>query len=388
MKNKYININSPIFKILLIFLSWRIILVITLIFAIYFIPLGYKDRFLGGGPLNYQIAPQLFAWANFDGEHYLSISIFGYKFLEQAFFPIYPALISFFSRSNSHDLLLSLINSTITGLIISNVSFLFALIFLWELIKIDFSKKIAFLTIILIVLFPTSFYFGSLYNESLFLLLSVLSFYSARKGNYFLAGVFGAVASATRIFGLFLFPALLIEAYQQRIGWSKSLWILLIPLGLMIYMLYQFLTVGDPLAFYHLQKIVGEQHESGLTLLPQVYYRYIKMLLTVDFRNPIFQTIILEFIVGIMFFVLPIYGYFKKIKLSYLVYAMLGFLTPTIQGSLSSVPRYVIVFFPSFLALAIFLNKLPKLFRTFFVLLLFLGLIIEATLFLRGYWIA
>jgi len=189
MKN-LINLNSPIFKILLMFLTWRFLLIIISFFAIYFVPLGYKDRFLGGGPINYRSIPEFFSWANFDGEHYLSIAIFGYKNLEQAFFPVYPLLISFFSRPFSSDLISSLVNSTIVGLIISNASLLLALIFLWELIRIDFSKEIAYLTIILILIFPTSFYFGAVYNESLFLLLSVLSFYCARKGNWFLAGIF------------------------------------------------------------------------------------------------------------------------------------------------------------------------------------------------------
>lgn len=386
--NTKIDLQSPVFKILAIFLAWRLVLIIILLFAINFVPLGYKDRFLGGGPVNYQLSPQLFSWANFDGEHYLSISIFGYKFLEQAFFPVYPMLISFFSRPNPQDLLMSLVNSTLTGLIISNVSLLLSLIFLWQLIKIDFSKKIAYLTVILIVVFPTSFYFGAVYNESLFLLLSVLSFYSARKGNFFLAGVFGAISSATRIFGILILPALLIEAFYQKVSIYKFFWIFLIPSGLGIYMFYQFIIVGDPLAFYHLQKLVGEQHQSGLTLLPQVYYRYIKMLLTVDIQNPIFQTVVLEFAVGAVFFLLPIYGYFKKIRLSYLVYAMLGFLAPTIQGSFSSVPRYIIVFFPSFLAVALWFSQLPKSVKILLITSSLIALVIEATLFLRGYWIA
>ncbi|MDP3974392.1 MAG: mannosyltransferase family protein [bacterium] len=386
--NNRLNFNSPIFKILIMFLTWRFILVIVSILAIYFLPLGYKDRFLGGGPTNYQLSPWFFSWANFDGEHYLSISIFGYKYLEQAFFPVYPMIMSFFSRPNAFDLLLSLINSTVVGLLISNVSFLLALIVLWELIRIDFSKKIAYLTIILIIVFPTSFYFGAVYNESLFLLLSVLSFYFARKGNWMAAGLIGMVSSATRIFGIFLLPALLIEAWQQKASLGIFIWILLIPAGLGVYMIYQFFTVGDFIAFYHLQKIVGEQHQSGFTLLPQVYYRYVKMLLTVGIQNPIFQTIVLEFAVGILFFLLPVYGYFKKIRLSYLVYAMLGFLAPTIQGSFSSVPRYVIVFFPSFLAVAFWINSLPKYMRIIILLLSFSALIIESSLFLRGYWVA
>lgn len=386
--NKYLNLNSSIFKILLMFLAWRVCLVIISLFAINFVPLGYKDRFLGGGPLNYQIFPQFFSWANFDGEHYLSIAIFGYKYLEQAFFPVYPMVMSFLAKPDQFNLLPSLINSILAGLIISNVSFVLALIFLWELISIDFSKKIAYLTIILILIFPTSFYFGAVYNESLFFFLAVLSFFCARKGNWLFAGIFGVLASATRVFGILLLPALIFEAWQQKTVFSKFFWILLIPIGVGAYMWYLNVTVGDPIAFYSFQRLIGEQHQPGITLLPQVYFRYIKMLATTSIQNPIFQTLILEFIVGIVFFLLPIYGYLKKIRLSYLVYAMLGFLIPTIQGSFSSTPRYVIILFPSFLAAAILINGLPKIIRIISLFLSCCVLALETTLFLRGYWIA
>lgn len=370
------------------FLLWRIVLVVVLIFAINFIPLQYKDRFLGGGSINHQLAPELFSWANFDGEHYLAIAIFGYKEREQAFFPVYPGMISALAMPFSPDLLSSLVNSTIVGLVISNFSFLLALIILWNLIKIDYSKKIALFTLATILLFPTSFYFGAVYSESLFLLLSVSSFYLARKGRWFSASLLGMVASATRVFGILLLVAFIIEAWQQRAKLSKSFWIFLIPLGLLIYMLYQYFTVGDPLAFYSLQKQVGEQHQLGLILLPQVYFRYVKMLLTVDLGNPIYQTIILEFSVGLIFFLLPVYGYFQKMRLSYLAYAMLGFLLPTLTGSFSSVPRYVTILFPSFLIMAILLNKLPNLLRIIILSFSALVLMAETALFLRGYWVA
>lgn len=384
---KNINLKSDIFKILALFLIWRVILILVYFFSIKFIPLAYIDRFLGGGPINYQLLPQLFSWANFDGEHYLSIAIFGYKGLEQAFFPVFPMLISFLAKPFSTDLLSALIYSTFFGLLISNISFFLSLLFLYKLIILDFSKKIAFLTIIILLVFPTSFYFGSLYNESLFLILSLGSFYFARKKRFFLSMCFGIISSATRIFGLLLLPTLLIEVYQKKEKFSSWLWILLIPAGLVIYMLYQYLTVGDPLAFYKLQKLVGEQHQSGITLLPQVYFRYIKMFLTVDIQNPIYQTIIFEFLVGILFFILPIIGYFKKVRLSYLFYAMAGFLLPTIQGSFSSVPRYVIVFFPSFIVLALIVESLPKFLRIFVLTISALLLMMETALFLRGYWV-
>lgn len=377
--------KHPLYIILILFLAWRFFLTVANLYAVSSIPLGSKD-FLGGGVFNYPLMPQVFSWANYDGVHYTSIAIYGYKFLEQAFFPVYPILISFFSRIAQPGIS-PIVSSVVAGILISNIAFIFALFFLWELIRDDYSERAAYLTIILLLVFPTSFFFGAVYNESLFLLFSVLSFYLVKKNKWARASILGLLSSATRIFGIYLFPAFLIEAWQKK-TFSKKSWIFLIPLGLFFYMLYQYLTVGDPLAFYHLQKIVGEQHQSGFTLLPQVYFRYIKMVLTVSRNNPIFPTILLEFFVGIFFFLLPIYGYFRKIKWSYLTYAMLGFLTPTIQGSFSSVPRYVLVFFPSFLALALFLDKFPKVVRASYIFFSLILLFFETVMFARGYWVA
>ncbi len=385
--NKLIKLNSDILKIVLIFTSWKVILLLTLFLSINFIPLAFTDRFLGGGPIVFKVSPYLFSWANFDGEHYLSLSLYGYKSLEQAFFPIFPLLISVFAKPFSQTVLTSIISHTIIGLIISNASFLIGLVYLFKLIKIDYQKKIAFLTILFLIFFPTSFFFGSLYNESLFFLLSVLTFLKARQGHWLQASLFGAAASATRAFGILLLPALLIEAFVIKENWRKFFWVFLIPFGLIFYMIYQYMSVGDAFAFYHLQTIIGAQHQQGFIFLPQVYFRYIKILLTFDGSNPFYQTIILEFASGILFFVLPLVGFFKKVRISYLFYALLGFLIPTIQGSFSSTPRYVIVLFPSFLVLALMTEKIKRL-RYLLLLIFIILLIIETSLFLRGYWVA
>lgn len=386
--HKYLNLNKDIFKITTLFLIWRMVIILIMILAIMFVPLGYKDRFLGGGPVNYSLSPEFFSWANFDGEHYLSIAIYGYKNLEQTFFPVYPMMISALAKPISYDFSSRLVNSTIIGLIISNISFFFSLLIVWKLVAIDFSKKIAFFVLLLLIMFPTSFYFGSLYNESFYLLISLLCFYNARRGNWFLAGLFGMVASATRIFGILLLPALILEAYQQKANLKKSFWLLLIPLGLVAYMIYQYKSVGDPLAFYHLQKLIGEQRQSPLTLFPQVFFRYTKMIITVDRNNPIYQTVVLEFLAGLLFIAAAIYGYFRKVRKSYILYTTLGFLLTSVQGSLSSVPRYVLVFFPIFIVLALWLERLPIIFRVIFLLVLTSSLMIETALFLRGYWVA
>lgn len=371
-----------------IFLVWKILLIIVLLYAINFVPLGYKDRFLGGGSSNYHLAPEVFAWANFDGEHYLSIAIIGYKGLEQAFFPVYPKTIGFFASPFYSDFFSALLLTTLVGLILSNLFLLLSLVILWDLVKLDYSRKIAYLTIILLLLFPTSFYFGSLYNESLFLFLTVSSFYAARKGNWWLAGILGGVASATRVFGILLFPSLIIEAWRKKENYRSFLWIGLVPLGLILYMYYQWIVFNDPIAFINIQPLVGEQRSSGFILLPQTFYRYLNMLTSVEIQNPIYQTVVLEFITGIIFLILPIYGWYKKMPLSYLFYTITGYFIASAQGSFSSTPRYVLVLFPSFIALAIFVNTMNKRIVALLLILLSLGLMIETTLFLRGYWVA
>lgn len=375
--------DKDIKRIILLFLLWRVVLFIVALISIFLIPTRGKD-FFGGGYENYIKAPWFYGWVNFDGEHYLSIASIGYRGLEHAFFPVYPVLMNFLSWPFGKNAI-TLISA---GLFISNISFLLALIILWKLIILDYSKKVARLTIVLLLMFPVSFYFGALYNESFFLLLTVASFYLMRKNEWFWATLLGIFSSGTRIFGVLLASAFFIEALQKKANIHKYFWIFIIPLGLFGYMYYQWISIGDPLAFYHLQKIVGPQHESGITLLPQIYFRYVKILLTSEISNPIYQTVILEFFVGVLFFLLPIYGYFKKVKFSYLFYSLIGFLLPTIQGSFSSVPRYVLIFFPSFLVLAILINKLPAAARVVIMLLSIVWLTVETALFIRGYWVA
>lgn len=380
-------LKTDFFKILVIFLIWRVSLVIFLILAINFLPLGFKDRFLGGGFTNYSNAPHIFSWANYDGEHYLSISIFGYKQLEQAFFPVYPGIISQLAKIFSTDYYSLQINSVLIGLLISNISFLMALYFLYKLIKLDYSEKVALFSTLSLVVFPVSFYFGSMYNESLYLLLSILSFYLFRKKRLLGSGIFGLIASATRVFGVLIFISLLAETWKKKINYN-FFWLFLIPLGLILYMFYQWKEFGSPFVFYNLQTIIGEQHQTGITLLPQVLFRYIKIIFSIDPQSSIYQTILLEFFTAILYIFLIIYSFFAKMRPSYLIYSTLGFLIPSSQGSFSSSPRYGIVFFPMFICLGLILTKIPTWSRLLILTVFFVLLGIETSLFLRGYWVS
>jgi len=205
------DINKKDFRFILTgLLAWRILLFLFLFFAVIFIPLQ-KD-FLGGGVETYLKAPYLWSWANFDGEHYLSIAYQGYLPLTYFFFPVYPLLIRLIAEVFNQNFL----TYAMSGLFISHLAFFIGLIGLIRLIEVDYKKEIAYPAIILLLLFPTSFYFGSVYTESLFLALTVWSFYFARKKRWVWAGLLGAISTATRIVGLALIPALIAELWLQK----------------------------------------------------------------------------------------------------------------------------------------------------------------------------
>ena len=166
---------KTIFKYIL---TWQMAIIIISGLAGYFLPL--QETYIGGATQAYVENPLLYSRANFDGNHYLTIARRGYGYAQQAFFPLYPNLIRYFSKY---------MLPVTSGVAISIVSFFIAIIFLVKLVKLDDSDpNIAKWTIISLLTFPTSFFLGSVYTEGLFLMLVVLSFYCARTNRWWLAG--------------------------------------------------------------------------------------------------------------------------------------------------------------------------------------------------------
>lgn len=323
---------------------------IPIFFAPFFFEL--QKNFLGGGLQKYLTNPYLWSWANFDGEHYLSIATMGYANGEQAFFPFYPLLIK-------------LLGGTIySASFISHLSFLLALVGLYKLIRLDYKEKIAKIAIILLLVFPTSFYFGAVYTESLFLCLIVWTFYLFRSKKYFYGVLLGSLSSLTRVIGL-------------------------IPLGVLSYMGYSKYKWNDYLAFFHAAKNFGEQRSDHLILLPQVFYRYlVKIIPNLTWSYfPVVFTTLLEITVAILFLWIIVYS-FRKIRIEYWLFLIFGYITPTLSGSFSSLPRYVVVLFPAFIYVAMRLEKA----NTYLRLGIYVGMAIIALLtqmlFVRGYFVS
>lgn len=345
------------------------------------------------------------SFANFDGIHYLSISRYGYAGLigfEQVFFPLYPLLIK------SLYLIIPLINSLVVGLFLSNIFFLLSFGIFAKLIRLDYKQKSIKWAILFLIAFPTSFYFGSLYTESLFFLLIISSFYAARRKLWWLAGILGGFASATRFVGIFLLPALIWEWYQCKInpstdgqkslsrrqaGKIKNIFCILhspilylVPLGLLSYMLYLQLKFGDYLYFWHAQPVFGAERSGSLIVFPfQVVWRYFKIFISLPLSEYKLWVAMFEFASFLIALTGLVLAHRQKIRPSYLIFSWLAFITPILTGTLSSMPRYILIIFPMYVAFA----NIKQIWTKAIILVLFTVLLtISTILFTTGYWVS
>ena len=322
--------------------------------------------------------------ANFDGVHYLGIAERGYYQFEHAFFPLYPLLIRILGPLTKGNLLIS-------GLVIANTAFVAGIFFISSVLS-KIEKKNVLSLLLLFVAFPASFYFHTLYTESLFLAFFAGALFFYQRKQWGLAGIFGFFSALTRLFGVFLAVLFLYQAYllYKKRGWKIFILPALPVIGFILYAIFLLETTGDPLAFFHAQSAFATR-STHLVLLPQVYYRYIKILFTAQFS---FAYIIacVELLlfticaVGSSYMAMKEYKKVKKEPLPFFlaVFSILSILIPTLTGTFSSIPRYSLFAFSFFIAL----SRIPKRAQVVIGVLFLVCQLVLFSYFLQGYFVS
>lgn len=356
----------------LLFVTWRTLTLLVAYISPLLIPkFGakfpyYEERLISTGLPHF-----IWSFGNFDGVHYLGIAKDAYAYqYTQAFFPLYPILIKMGSY-------LTLGNFVISALLISNIAFLAGLYLFHKLVSKTHGKTTANWSVVFLLAFPTSFFFGSVYTEGLFFLMIISFFYLSYLGKNTQAAIVGSFASATRLVGIFLASAFLAKKSKNVI------FPLIVISGFLVYVVYLKIEFNNPLYFLNSQTIFGQGRETDqIILLPQVIWRYFKILtttsglalLTASFE--LISTVLAIFVLAIGL---------RKVKPEWMIFSIFSILTPTLTGTLTSMPRYILVAFPIFIILAEVKSTSIKLMLT----ALFLGMLILATaLFTQGYWLA
>jgi 4-amino-4-deoxy-L-arabinose transferase-like glycosyltransferase len=340
--------------------------------------------------------------SQWDSGRYLAIAQVGYAIdpSDKAFFPLYPILIRFGAWSQQAAL--------ITGVVISIGALAASLYLLYRLVELESDAETARLAVAVVAFFPMSLFFSAVYSDSLFLALSLASFYSARRGWWARAGVAGGLAAATRFVGvLLLAPVALmyVGAIRGRFD-RRALFMLLIPAGALAYFVYQ-AAHGSFLAPLHAEHLYWQRRNVPLLGAVHGVRDFVRSVLQIfggpgshhlptaaggQLSNPAALAV-----ANITDFAFLVFGCIttvlaaRRLAPAYAVYAgasvlMLVSTFPPVEP-LASLPRYVAVVFPCEISLALWARGHPR--RRATVLLISAGLMaLFAGEFATANWVA
>lgn len=329
--------------ILLMFFSTRIILDI----------IGVLSRKVlsvyGPGQLIWTIQDFLNVWGVWDTAWYLDIAQNGYSTIQNqvhqtniAFFPLYPLIMRYLGSIIG--------NSYIAGLIVSNFCLIVSCIYLYRLVNLDYDEDTSVRSIKYLLLFPVSFILSGVFTESLYLALTLICFYYARTGKWYLVGITGFFLSLTRSTGVLIVLPLLYEGLMPLLKDNKSLknlksswhqilplfYLSLIPLGTILFMIFNYYLTGDFMAFAHAQVMWQRHLGNPLAILIMGYHGDIYTAFEAAFATIAIFIVIL---------------FYRKIRFSYWIFFMYSIFVPLSTG-IWSMPRFILVIFPIYILFA------------------------------------
>lgn len=186
-------------------------------------------------------------WERWDVKYYLWIVQRGYRTDDGTaqFHPLLAWLATPLAWLTGQPLLaLLVVSSTASALL---------LVAFERLARLDLPPVAARTSTLLLLFSPPAFILFAPYTESLFLLWAVLCLLWARRGWWWLAGLAGALATLTRQQGIALALPLAWELWDAAgrkprralHAWRDWLAVALIPTGLLVWLMYRAVVLGD-----------------------------------------------------------------------------------------------------------------------------------------------
>jgi len=308
-------------------------------------------------------------WAYWDGAWYSQIAAEGYGEMapvSTAFFPLYPILVRLGMVFGG--------GPALWGVLISLLATPFALFFLYRIAEKLYDTRAARAATLALAFFPTAFFLNAVYSEAPFLAFSTGAVWAALvRRNLLLAGVFGALAAATRNLGVVLVLPLLFEwlRHRREFGVRGLAGIALIPAGFLGYAGFLWGRFGDPLVSARQQdEHWGRELANPLTTLgdarraagdglwylldPETLFLSASATPTLEASNTLNLAFLALFLILLLagLFVLP-----PELLLYVLVVVLLPVLTPAPSFPLMSLPRFLLGAFPAFLVLGYLLSR-------------------------------
>jgi Mannosyltransferase (PIG-V) len=319
--------------------------------------------------LTHDLGSAIDVWARWDSVHFLRIAQHGYSVGEAAFYPLYPGLVAAVGRIVGGHYVLG-------GLLVSLASAFGAFLLLEQLAEERLGASAARRAVVYLALFPTALFLQAVYSESLFLLLALGAFALAERGRLASAGIVVGLAILTRPIGIALIPPLVLVA--RRRSWRLATGLPVVA----VYPLLLWRSLGDPWAFAraegtwhrHLSPTgplggVWDGLRAGWAGVEQLgsgsnahaYWTAVAPADSAPLRTAVINLELLGFL--LLFAMLTIvvwrelgapYGLFSALSLA------VPLSVPSSRWPLLSLPRFGLVVFPFFLALAWIGGRHPR----------------------------
>lgn len=257
---------SPVRRELLKIFLWALGLRLLLLLAV------IACTMLAGG--SWEELPSKFQM--WDARHYGNLVDLGYanhqengEHLFLVFYPLYVWV--------TRLVRLVVPNTIAAGLVVSVVSYAWGCCWVYRLAAEHWNKSVAEHAVLLLSLFPFSFFFGTVMTEGLFLLTTSAACYYAMKRKWLAYGIWGILAALTRMTGILVIVPAVIELLKElkplrppvRESWKRSwkklllfLPVLAVPLaGSLAYLGLNWYVDGSPFAFVGHQ---GHWNQGGM----------------------------------------------------------------------------------------------------------------------------
>jgi len=319
--------------------------------------------------------------AKWDGGYYLSLAAHGYPahsaaaaanhagLAFYAFGPLYPALIS--------------VTHAVTGLayepsaeLASTAALAVALAAMWKLLELDLGVRSADAACVMLLAWPSAFFLVATYPESVTLAAVTLSFLTARRGHFVAAGLLAALAVAGKSYLVVLLVALAMEVWstpRDRASWRAGQeleWLspVRVTAGRMVaiaaptvaflvaWVAYQRARFDEWFPFIRSQALWNRHLGGPWNSIGRAFSDLVHLRLLDTSTESIVElfdlvTVILLAVAAVIAFV--------RIRHSYGVLLGLAWCVFTFQTILQSQSRDVLVLFPFFAALGVWVTRHP-----------------------------
>jgi hypothetical protein len=307
-------------------------------------------------------------WARWDSDFFLRIAEHGYDQASAAFPPLYPVLVAGLGRVFLGHYLLA-------GLVVSLLAGLGSFVLLHRLAAERLGLEGASRAVLYLAVFPMSLFLQAVYSESLFLFLALAAFALAERDRFAAAGLVAGLAILTRAAGLALVPALAVLAWKHR-DRLRALGGLALALPVAaVYPLVLWQQVGDPWAFTDAQERwhrygsaagplggIWDGLVAGWQGLEQLVVGHGTHVSGVSPMHAAAEN--LQAAAFLVLFVALAVVAWRRFGAAYGLFAMISLAIPLSYPSarwpLLSLPRFGLVIFPLFLALAALTSGRPR----------------------------